>query len=168
MTVTYAQISTDGTNVSFNTLEDEVYRIDMDGRHLKKLATGAVGPHWSPDGNMLVMTSYIPGKVGSERKSVQLQVLDLRTGQLSTVVGSEGMIGAFWVTQDVLVAGSEDKTRFRLFSFKTKLWRELTSGWFVNWLLPLIVNIFIARLAARSQRSCEFAFPTITLRPWPT
>ena len=31
------------------------------------------------------------------------------------------------------MAGSEDKTRFRLFNFRTRQWQDLASGWFVNW-----------------------------------
>lgn len=133
--VTYADISPDGASVSFSTLEDDVYVIDANGERLRKVATHAIGPHWSPDGNSLVLTCSIPGKPGTERNSFRLQTVDLRTGVLTPVPGSDGLVGGFWAASNTIVAGSEDKTKFRLFSFRTRQWQDLASGWFVNWFI---------------------------------
>lgn len=134
-TVTYADISPDGASVSFSTLEDEVYVIGANGERLRKVAMHAIGPHWSLDGNSLVLTSSIPGKPGTERNSFRLQTVDLRTGVLTPVPGSDGLVGGFWTASGAIVAGSEDKTKFRLFNFQARQWQDLASGWFVNWFI---------------------------------
>jgi DNA-binding winged helix-turn-helix (wHTH) protein/Tol biopolymer transport system component len=131
--VTYASISPDGSRVSFSTLQDEVYVIGVSGEQARKVATHAIGPHWSVDGNSLVYTSSVAGKVGTERNSFHLEVNDLRTGVIAAVRGSDGFVGGFWTGPDAIVAGSEDKTKFRQFSFRTQRWQDVASGWFVNW-----------------------------------
>jgi DNA-binding winged helix-turn-helix (wHTH) protein/Tol biopolymer transport system component len=131
--VTYASISPDGSRVGFSTLEDEVYVIGVGGEQARKVAARAVGPHWSPDGNSLVYTSSAPGKVGTDRNSFRLEIADLRTGAIANVPGSDGLVGGFWTSPDTITAGSEDKTKFRQFSFRTQRWQDLASGWFVNW-----------------------------------
>jgi DNA-binding winged helix-turn-helix (wHTH) protein/Tol biopolymer transport system component len=131
--VTYASISPDGSRVSFSTLQDDVYVIGVSGEQARKVATHAIGPHWSGDGNSLVYTSSVPGKVGTERNSFHIEVADLRTGVIAAVPGSDGFVGGFWTGPDAIVAGSEDKMKFRQFSFRTQRWQDMASGWFVNW-----------------------------------
>lgn len=74
----------------------------------------------------------IEGKVAGERNAWDLQIFDLRTGKLSVVPSSQGLIGGMWVTQDTLVAATEDTTKLLSFDFKSQKWSDLATGNFVN------------------------------------
>jgi hypothetical protein len=94
---------------------------------------------WSPDGNSLLYTATAPaasmaeGKhSGGEKGQYELKVVDLRSGEISTVPDSMGKLGAFWVAQNVIVASSQELTTFSLFDFSAKKWTVLDSGVFVN------------------------------------
>jgi hypothetical protein len=49
----------------------------------------------------------------------------LRSGNVSTVPNSQGKAGPWFVTQDVLLAASEDPSKFFLFDFKSGTWSDL-------------------------------------------
>jgi hypothetical protein len=104
----------------------------MDGGAPQTVASGVFGD-WSPDGNSLVVQAVVAGKHAGERKSDELHLLDLRTSKLSVVPSSQGMEGAWWPTQDTLVAVNEDYTKLVSFDFKTQSWTDLVSDSFVNW-----------------------------------
>ena len=89
--------------------------------------------NWSPDGNLLVFISGVEGKHAGDKDSLELQIVDLRTGKLSVVPSSQGMVGGWWITQDTLVAATEDTTKFLTFDFRTLKWTDLATGTFVNW-----------------------------------
>jgi hypothetical protein len=42
-------------------------------------------------------------------------------------------LGAYWLTEGTIVAGSEETTRFHVFDLKTQKWEDLATGIFVNW-----------------------------------
>src|SRR5271167_3455894 len=70
-----------------------------------------------------------------EKNRIYLQTSDLRTGELSVVPSSQGLVGAQWITQDNLVAANEDSTKLLTFDFKTQKWANLVAGNIVNWVM---------------------------------
>ncbi len=133
MAVGFSFISPDATRVAFTTSQDEIYVIDMQGGTPRKIAEKhSNAANWSPDGSFLVMTAWKDAP-GSNRHSFYSQVADLRTGKISVVPASEGTVGVAWVTQDMLVASTEDRLKFVTFDFKTQQWSDLVTGRFVNW-----------------------------------
>ena len=125
-------ISPDGTKVAFSTPAGGIYVVGIDGKlSLKieeKLSSGGT---WSPDGNLLSVTSFTESPTHGGKPYVQ--ILDLRTGKMSAVPSSQGIWGGMWVTQDELVALNEALTKIVIFDFKTQKWSDLVSGNFVNW-----------------------------------
>jgi WD40 repeat protein len=106
--VLYPFISPDGTRVVFTTLPGEIYVIGMDGGPPKRVVEKDSGfANWSPDGNLLVMTSLDESKPGSDTNSYDWKVLDLRSGKTSVVPSSQGVTWALWFNQDTLVAGRD-------------------------------------------------------------
>jgi hypothetical protein len=88
---------------------------------------------WSPDGNLLVLTSWTDAPAGEKNSMLYSQIVDLRTRKTSVVPSSHGTLGGAWITQDALVAANDNTTKFLTFDFKTQKWTELASGTFVNW-----------------------------------
>lgn len=105
---------------------------------------------------------HIGGEHGGQ---YELKVVDLRTGKFSTVPHSKGKIGAYWVNQNLIVAASQELTKFWLFDLSTNKWTLLTSGMFVNGFYLWTENIFTATPAAPNRRDCsEYGFRIIAWR----
>jgi len=135
MEVTFPSISPDGTKVSFGTSANETYVVSMDGGPPQRIGEkNFFGPYWSPDGNLLVMTSWTNGP-GDELGKAYLQIFDLRTGKMSEVPSSQGIDRGEWVTQDMLAAVTEDILKLKTFDLKTQKWSDLLAGDFVNWVV---------------------------------
>jgi hypothetical protein len=65
-----------------------------------------------------------------------VHLYDLRTGKVSVVPSSSGLLGAMWVTQDTLVAATFGKNTFRTFDFRTQKWTNLPStDAFTDWMI---------------------------------
>jgi eukaryotic-like serine/threonine-protein kinase len=67
---------------------------------------------------------------------VTIELLDLRTGQVTTFPGSDGLYSPRWSPDGrYLVAMPVDSSKLMLFDFKTKKWSELAKGSFTfpNW-----------------------------------
>jgi eukaryotic-like serine/threonine-protein kinase len=130
--VRYPFISPDGTKIAFTTSAGGIYVVSVDGRQSlkidEKLSSGGT---WSPDGNLLSVTSFTESPTHGGKPYVQ--ILDLRTGKMSPLPSSQGIWGGMWVTQDELVALNEALTKIVIFDFKTQKWSDLASGNFVNW-----------------------------------
>jgi eukaryotic-like serine/threonine-protein kinase len=132
------RISPDGTKVAFTVNQKEAYRpqsfvIDTNGAFPPRaIATGnaswSAAVSWSPDGNLLLVESGIRGKFRSDKNSSELRIADLRTGETSVVPFSQGLIGGEWITQDSIVAATQDDTKLLTFDFKTLKWTDLTSA----------------------------------------
>ena len=95
----------------------------------------AVGPDWSPDGNRLVFGGspfFEPGTPGP----TTIQLIDLRTREVSVLPGSEGLWAPRWSKDGRhLVAHRFDFQNLMLFDFTTRKWEELDRGnlHFANW-----------------------------------
>jgi hypothetical protein len=94
----------------------------MDGGLPQRIGEKNSIASFSPDGNLLVMTSWPDARPG-EQNRVYLQTFDLRTGKLSVVPSSQGLLGGQWITQDNLVAANEEFTKLLTFDFKTQKWK---------------------------------------------
>jgi Tol biopolymer transport system component len=130
--VAYPNISYDGNKVAFATAKGEIYVVSMQGGSPEKVvASHSASGLWSPDGNLLVLTSWHDRTSGGN--TYFLQLLDMRTRKLVDVPESEGKVGGAWITLDTIVAGNPVATEFSTFDFKTQKWSHLLSGHFVNW-----------------------------------
>jgi eukaryotic-like serine/threonine-protein kinase len=120
-------ISPDGKRIVFGSSRLETYVVSTDGGPPQRIVDrNSVGANWSPDGNLLVFNSLAVGR------PLELHIYDFRTGKVSAVPSSQGNFGAFWVTQNTLVAANRDSTKFQTFDFKTQKWTDLATGHFVN------------------------------------
>jgi eukaryotic-like serine/threonine-protein kinase len=121
--VYYSFISPDGTRVAYGNIAGEIYVISMDGgqprRMIEKNSTGA---SWSPDGSRLVFADYV------DDPQARFQILDLRTGQRSSVPGAANLVGVEWVAENMLVASTQDRSKLVTFDIKTQKWSDLVPG----------------------------------------
>jgi hypothetical protein len=127
-------INPDGSKISFTTQYRQISVIDINGGQ-PQLTTGKnfVGGNWSPDGNSLVITVPILAEHAGEKNSYELQLMDLTTGKVSVVPSSNGLVGGLWVTQDALVAATQDTSKLVTFDFRTQKWTDLFIGTVINW-----------------------------------
>ena len=85
-----------------------------------------VDPTWSPDGNRLVFAHLPPFETPCK---AEIYVLDLKSRQISTIAGSDGLFSPRWSPDgNSMVAATKDFTRLMLFSFATLKWEELAKG----------------------------------------
>jgi serine/threonine protein kinase/Tol biopolymer transport system component len=134
MKVQGPSISPDGNKVAFASAQYDIYVVSADGGAPQKIAEHSAGANWSPDGNVLLFTSFYGyDRAAAERHQSYLQTFDLRTRETRLVLSSEGKGGGIWVGQDGLIAEGDENTKFLYFDFKSQKWSELLSGTFVNW-----------------------------------
>jgi eukaryotic-like serine/threonine-protein kinase len=92
-------------------------------------------PTWSPDGNSLCF-GRMPFQEFGSSGPVAIQVLDLKTSQVSTLPGSDGLYSPRWSPDGRYIAAMPpDSNKLMLFEFATKKWSELGTGafGFPNW-----------------------------------
>ena len=122
MQVYYPFISPNGERVAYGNAKGEIYVISMDGGPPQKVVEGnASAANWSTDGNVLVFTT------GRDLHR-ELQFLDLRTGKLSLVPGSQDLEGGQWVSEDTLVATPRNETKLMIFDVRSQKWSDLVPG----------------------------------------
>jgi eukaryotic-like serine/threonine-protein kinase len=127
-------IAPEGNKVAFTSAQYEVFVVGADGGTPQKIAEHSDAANWSPDGNLLLFTSYYGyDRPAAERHQSYLQTFDLRSKETRVVPSSEGKGGGLWVGQDGLIAEGDGFTKFMYFDFKSQKWSELLSGNFVNW-----------------------------------
>ena len=135
MKVNEPRISPDGMKVAFNS-NAQTFVVDMSGVNPPEIvAKGDLMwvPTWSPDGNLLVVESGKEGLTIGDKNSLGLRIVDLHTGKTSAVPSPEGMVGGWWVTQNTLVAATQDFKKLMTFDLKTQKWTELTAGLLTAW-----------------------------------
>src|ERR1700736_1116380 len=138
MKVQAPSISPDGNKVAFASAQYDIYLVSADAGTPQKIAEHSAGANWSPDGNVLLFTSFYGyDRPAAERHQSYLQTFDLRTRETRLVSSSEGKGGGIWVGQDGLIAEGDENTKFLYFDFKSQKWSELLSGTFVNWSVSL-------------------------------
>jgi Tol biopolymer transport system component len=133
--------SSDGKRIAFTGTEPgkpfKIYLVSADGGTVQQITTGErseAHPTWSADGNSLVFGRLLPFYAGSG--IVALNSLDLRTKQISTLPGSEGL-GSPTYSPDghYIAAVSDDFKKLMLFDSRSQNWTELAKGKFdyLNW-----------------------------------
>jgi Tol biopolymer transport system component len=86
---------------------------------------GLGDPGWSPDGNSLVFGS-VGVDANSSSPATTIQMLDLRTNQVSTLPGSEGFFSPRWSPNGhFLVALTSDSQELMLYDFMARTWSVL-------------------------------------------
>ncbi len=83
-------------------------------------------PAWSPDGNLLAFGGA-PFDEGATSGTMAVHVLDMRTRQVSTLPGSEGLFAPFWSPNGRYISAQPQAQwrKLMLFDFKTQKWAEL-------------------------------------------
>ena len=103
-------------------------------RALENDSSEQIDPDWSPDGNRLVFERA--PRAGREGKATTLQLLDLRTHQLSQIPGSNGLCSPRWSPDGRYIAAMPTgSTALMLFDVQTGQWTELVkiSLGYPNW-----------------------------------
>ncbi|HUX46300.1 MAG TPA: protein kinase [Terracidiphilus sp.] len=89
--------------------------------------------NWSPDGSKLVFAGDA-NDAAVAYAGQDVRILDLKSRQVTTVPGSEGLYSPRWSPDGShMVAMTGDSARVMLYDFQTQKWTELTSGTF-GWL----------------------------------
>jgi len=134
--------SPDGSRIAFTASRpgkpQKIFLVSSAGGNAQELLPEErieTDPAWSPDGNSLCFGREPFQEFGSSGP-VAIQVLDLKTSQISTLPGSDGLYSPRWSPEGRhLAAMPPDSNKLMLFDFTTKKWSELAKGGFAfpNW-----------------------------------
>jgi DNA-binding winged-HTH domains len=109
----------------------KLHMIAADGGRPEQLTSGnhyETDPNWSPDQNSVVFGG-VPWLEGGAPDSSAIQMLDLKTRQVSTLSGSEGLFSPHWSPDGrYILAMPLDSPKLMLFDFRTRKWEELVSS----------------------------------------
>ena len=127
--------SPDGKRIAFAAAvpgkPSRIHVVGADGGWPMQLTTEnhyETDPNWSPDQNSLVFGGA-PWLEGSAPGSAVIHMLDLKTRQLSTLSGSEGLYSPHWSPDGrYVLAMSLDASRLMLFDVNIHRWTELLNG----------------------------------------
>jgi serine/threonine protein kinase/Tol biopolymer transport system component/DNA-binding winged helix-turn-helix (wHTH) protein len=108
-----------------------IYLVSAEGGSPQELMSGDPAqhsdPNWSPDGSRIVFGGAPPGPI---------RLLDMKTHQVSTLPGSEGLYSPRWSPDGRHIAAMPaDALSVVLFDFETQRWSELAKGGaaYPNW-----------------------------------
>ncbi len=127
--------SPDGKQIAFMAMMPgkpwKISLVSSEGGSPQQLLAGErneVGPDWSPDGNSLAFGGA-PWLEGGISGSGAIRLLDLRTHQVSTLPGSQGLFGPRWSPNGryMLAVPETDWRKLVLFDFVTQKWAELVN-----------------------------------------
>jgi len=131
--------SPDGTRIAFQGLAAgqtwSVFVIPAEGGRPEQLIPGDYRgePNWSPDGNSLLV-AHRTTQDAPDSRSLDLEVVDLRTRAVSKIPGSQDLRGPRWSPDGRhIVAQSRHADRLMLFDLRTKKWTELLGKISVGW-----------------------------------
>jgi eukaryotic-like serine/threonine-protein kinase len=116
----------------------KIYLLPADGgtpRELKDGDRNQGDPTWTPDGTSIVFAG-MPWLDYAVAPGPNIHMLNLRTGQLSDVPGSEGLFSPRCSPDGRYIAAlSADSTRLLLYDFARKAWSRLATSMFAyeNW-----------------------------------
>lgn len=92
--------------------------------------TPQLDPNWSPDGSKVVFGGE------SNNPTSAIRILDVASGQVSTIAGSQGLYSPRWSPDARYISAfSADSEHLLLFDFQAQKWTELAEGslsW-LNW-----------------------------------
>jgi Tol biopolymer transport system component len=113
-----------------------IYVVSAEGGAPQQLIPGGgdeVDPQWSPDGSRVLFGRWLLAAAG---KPFAVHLLDLKTNQVATLPGSEGLRSPRWSRDGRYVAAfGADATTLMLYDFNTQKWEQLAGGVFGydNW-----------------------------------
>ncbi len=88
--------------------------------------TNKANPDWSPDGNSLLFGPRV--QTAADFRNLPLQMVDLRTRQVSPLPASQGLFSPRWSPDGrSVVAITQDSQKMLLYDFKTQKWSELAT-----------------------------------------
>lgn len=125
LTNTFAQMPTWSPDSRWIVYSDwqELYRTSLDGGTPEKLTSEGsqeVLPSWSPDGKLIYFNDYpIAGHF-------RIRMLDLATGKVSTMPGSDGYYAPQWSPDGQYLAATQNPPKsLAVYSVQTKQWKRL-------------------------------------------
>jgi Tol biopolymer transport system component len=102
-----------------------MFLISADGGQPEEIMNGIGDLGWSPDGTSLIFHSGMADFLSTSPRAIHL--LDLKTRQVSTVPGSEGLYSPRWSPDGRYIAALRVGPEILLiFDVRTKSWTELT------------------------------------------
>ncbi len=127
-----AHWSPDGSRLALMAREQgkawQIYLVGADGNGLQpvlKETRNAGDPSWSPDGQTLVY-GRINDVMGKESETRTLQRVDLKSGKVEAVPGSDGLFSPRWSPDGKYIAAlSLDQRKVELFNTATAVWTTL-------------------------------------------
>jgi len=167
--------SPDGKRIAFSAAvpgePSGIQVIAADGGGPAKLTEGnhyETDPNWSPDQDSLVFGNA-PWLEGGAPSSAAIHMLDLKTHQVSTLSGSEGLYSPHWSPDGrYVLAMSLDSPKLMLFDFSTHKWAELVSSpaaypnWSHDGSYIYFVNPYIAEPAVYRIRVSDRKLELVT------
>jgi eukaryotic-like serine/threonine-protein kinase len=120
---TMEQWSPDSKQIVFSDWQ-QLYLVSVDGGAVEKLIpnpNNEVAPSWSPDGKSIAFSDYPnPGQKWA------IRVLDLATGKISIMPGSEGFYAPMWSPDGkYMVATAQNPSRIVLYTAQSGTWKDL-------------------------------------------
>ncbi len=123
-------ISPDGSQIAFMGnmpgKQAQIYVIPAGGGDAEQVTSGIPGwadPQWSPHGDLL---AYGTAGAYSDGKDVPIQILDMKTRQVTAVPGSEGMCLPRWSPDGhYLLAINHDGNHIMLYDLAHRTWQPL-------------------------------------------
>jgi Tol biopolymer transport system component/DNA-binding winged helix-turn-helix (wHTH) protein len=109
----------------------KIYLISAEGGSAQQVLQGETNesdPTWSPDGNSIVFGGLLwPETFGKNHADMNIQVVDLKTHQLSKLPGSDGLCSPRWSPDGryIVALTSSHPMEPLLFSLATKKWSRL-------------------------------------------
>jgi eukaryotic-like serine/threonine-protein kinase len=137
MTISMPHWSPDGKQIAFGCMfpgkTPQACIVPADGGTVESVQTGDArwpdDAQWSPDGKSLMFALYPPGVVGKDPKDFSIAQFDLQTKKMTTLAGSEGMLGPRWSPDGRYISTfSADTKKAMLRDVSTGKWSELASG----------------------------------------
>jgi serine/threonine protein kinase/Tol biopolymer transport system component len=125
--------SPDGKNIVFfeflGEQPEKIWEVSADGGNSKQLMPDNPNPqwdpNWAPDGNKIVFGG------SSENPASEINILDLKTHEISALPGSRDLYGPRWSpTGRYITALSSDETKLMVFDMQSQKWKQLGTGAF--------------------------------------
>jgi serine/threonine protein kinase len=124
----WPRFTPDGKKVSFTSVDQSIwntdsaiYMVDMAGGQPRRIAEARAAAEWSPDGGSLVFVG------GPNQTSPRIRLMNLATGRISDLPGSESIAGAIFINAGTLVAFNVKTNKFVTFDFASGKWSDLVA-----------------------------------------
>jgi DNA-binding winged helix-turn-helix (wHTH) protein/Tol biopolymer transport system component len=140
MTAYLPRWAPDGKHIAFQGVSTgkpwTMYIVSAGGGDLHEIRPWPGDPGWSPDGNSMVFsTAPLVFDPGASTRST-IQTMDLKSGEVSTLPGSEGFYAPRWSPDGRHIAALQaDSNRLEIFDLSSRKWRELSGiqAAYPNW-----------------------------------